>query len=153
MSNPDFYRAQAPADMKEGSWFVIDLKTAKVLLEEPPVGLSHDDFKKGDEGYFNPSTGILAKKLEDTFPKDLVNHPAHYNKGRIEVIEFIEDQKLGYHLGNAVKYISRAGHKDPSKEIEDLKKARWYLDRHIEMVEALSKGRAPVRPNDMVRSK
>ena len=63
---------------------------------------------------------------------DNVNHPAHYTDGSIEVIDFIEDKKLGYHLGNAVKYISRAGKKDPSKEIEDLKKARWYLDRYIQ---------------------
>ncbi|NJM54526.1 MAG: DUF3310 domain-containing protein [Verrucomicrobiae bacterium] len=63
---------------------------------------------------------------------DTVNHPAHYNTGKIEVIDFIEDQKLPYHLGNCVKYIARAGKKDPKKIREDLQKARWYLDRYIE---------------------
>ena len=53
---------------------------------------------------------------------DVVNHPGHYTDGRIEVIEFIEDKQFGYHLGNAVKYISRAGKKDPAKEIEDFVK-------------------------------
>lgn len=63
---------------------------------------------------------------------DNVNHPSHYTDGRIEVIDFIEDKKLGYHLGNAVKYISRAGKKDPAKKVEDLRKAAWYINREIE---------------------
>lgn len=62
---------------------------------------------------------------------DAVNHPSHYTDGTIEVIEYIEDKKLGYCLGNAVKYISRAGKKDPAKEIEDLQKADWYIKRRI----------------------
>lgn len=62
---------------------------------------------------------------------DPVNHPSHYTDGKIEVIDFIEDKKLGFCLGNAVKYIARAGKKDPAKEIEDLQKARWYIDRQI----------------------
>ena len=62
---------------------------------------------------------------------DAVNHPSHYTDGNIEVIEYIEDKKLDYCLGNAVKYISRAGKKDPEKEIEDLQKADWYINRRI----------------------
>lgn len=63
---------------------------------------------------------------------DNVNHPAHYTDGNIEVIDFIEDKLLGYHLGNAVKYISRAGKKDPDKYVEDLQKAAWYIAREID---------------------
>lgn len=73
-----------------------------------------------------------------------VNHPPHYNTGKIEVIEFIEDKKLGFHLGNAVKYIARAGKKDPSKTIQDLEKAIWYINRQIETLKP-----EPRRPNDM----
>lgn len=62
---------------------------------------------------------------------DLANRPAHYTDGKIEVIDFIEDKKLGFCLGNAIKYISRAGKKDPTKEVEDLKKAKWYIERRI----------------------
>lgn len=62
-------------------------------------------------------------------PNESVNHPKHYNKGTIEVIDYIEDQGLGFHLGNAVKYISRAGDKDPEKIDEDIRKAIWYLER------------------------
>lgn len=67
---------------------------------------------------------------------DMVNKPPHYTDGKIEVIEFIEDKKLGFHLGNAVKYISRAGKKDPAKTIEDLKKSIWYVEREIKRLEA-----------------
>lgn len=65
---------------------------------------------------------------------DAVNRPEHYTTGKIEVIDFIEDKGLNFHRGNAVKYIVRAGLKDPSKEkeVEDLKKAVWYLNREIE---------------------
>lgn len=66
---------------------------------------------------------------------EVVNHPKHYTTGNIEVIDYIEDQNLGYCLGNAVKYISRAGKKDPSKEIEDLYKAAWYVNRRIKELE------------------
>lgn len=75
---------------------------------------------------------------------DNVNHPPHYNYGKFEVIEFIEDQQLGYHLGNALKYICRAGRKDESKFVEDLEKAIWYIRRRIEL-----KSENPRRPNEM----
>lgn len=60
---------------------------------------------------------------------DRVNHPAHYVLGGIEVIDAIEAWELGFHLGNTVKYIARAGRK--GDRLEDLRKARWYLDREI----------------------
>lgn len=62
-----------------------------------------------------------------------VNHPVHYNTGTIEVIDFIEDQRLGFHLGNAVKYITRAEHK--ADKPADLRKAIWYLKREIQRIE------------------
>lgn len=61
---------------------------------------------------------------------DNVNHPPHYTAGPIEVIDIIEGFGLGFHLGNVVKYILRSPHK--GNAVEDLKKARWYLDRFIE---------------------
>lgn len=59
--------------------------------------------------------------------KDMVNHPKHYNRGSIEAIEVIEDWKLYFSVGSAVKYIARLGAKD--LEIQELKKTRWYLER------------------------
>jgi hypothetical protein len=66
---------------------------------------------------------------------DSVNHPSHYTHGKYEPIDVIEDWDLNFCLGNTVKYIARAGHKDPAREIEDLKKAAWYLARHIKTLE------------------
>ena len=63
---------------------------------------------------------------------DPINHPSHYTDGQIEVIDFIDDKKLGFCLGNAIKYIARAGKKDQSKTVEDLKKAVWYINHEIE---------------------
>ena len=66
-------------------------------------------------------------------PKDdPVNNPTHYTDGGIETIDFIEAKRLGYHLGNVVKYICRAGKKGTNMGMQDLQKARWYLDRAIE---------------------
>lgn len=79
---------------------------------------------------------MVAKTLEEPEVKvveeDVINHPSHYTRGKIEVIDFIEDQQLPYHLGNVIKYIARAGYK--GDKLEDLKKARWYLDRYIKGV-------------------
>ena len=71
-------------------------------------------------------------KMYGNIKHDAVNHPSHYTRGRIEVIDFIEDQQLPYHLCNVIKYIARAGYK--GDKLEDLKKARWYLDRYINEV-------------------
>lgn len=78
-----------------------------------------------------------------------VSHPAHYNSGKIEVIEAIEDWGLNFHRGNSVKYVARAGKKDPSREIEDLEKAVWYLERDIELLKSKRDRREPRRPNNM----
>jgi hypothetical protein len=77
----------------------------------------------------------VSKEMDIFKESDPVNHPAHYTDGKIEVIDFIEDKRFGFHLGNAIKYIARAGKKDSSKKIEDLKKSIWYIERHIHYTE------------------
>ena len=82
-----------------------------------------------------PSQNIaIAKdylnKINKTIPTDNVNNPTHYNKGTIEVITVIEDWKLNFNLGNAIKYIGRCEHKN-NKE-EDIRKAIWYLERELQ---------------------
>lgn len=62
--------------------------------------------------------------------RDDISRPSHYNHGRFETIDVIEDWKLGYHLGNVVKYISRADHKGNREK--DLRKALWYLQRIVD---------------------
>ena len=76
---------------------------------------------------------ISMSKVIDKIKKEVVNHPSHYNNGNIEVIDAIEDWKLGFNLGNTVKYVARAEHK--GKQLEDLKKAKWYLEREISILE------------------
>ena len=65
----------------------------------------------------------------DVVKPDLINSPPHYTTGGVETIDFIEAKKLNYNLGNVVKYITRADHK--GSRIEDLRKAKWYLEREI----------------------
>jgi hypothetical protein len=72
---------------------------------------------------------------------DLVNWPAHYNTGSIQPIDAIEDWELGFHEANAVKYIARAKHK--GSELQDLQKARWYLDRRIDQLIAAEQASTP----------
>jgi hypothetical protein len=80
------------------------------------------------------STTSSDKQIEMFEPKpDPVNHPAHYKVGGIETIDFIEAKKLGYNLGNVVKYLTRADHK--GNRLQDLRKAQWYLEREIWNVE------------------
>jgi len=86
--------------------------TRKELLNEINPGL-------------NALFGLEYKK------PDPVNHPPHYKAGGIETIDFIEAKDLNFRLGNAVKYISRAGKKD-SDPVQDLEKAAWYLKREID---------------------
>ena len=69
---------------------------------------------------------------------DAVNKPKHYAFD-IEPIDAIEAWGLNFHLSNVVKYCSRAGRKDPTKELEDLKKAQFYLNRHISNLEKQKK--------------
>ena len=88
-----------------------------------------EKIKKSASKFGDAIRESMRKQLE---ADENVNHPSHYCDGKIEVIDFIEDKKLGYHLGNVIKYVSRAGKKNADKTIEDLKKARWYLDRYIE---------------------
>ena len=67
-------------------------------------------------------------------------NPDYYRDGGIETIDFIEAKNLGYHLASAVKYISRAGKKNPDTEIEDLRKAAWYINRRIQQLEEARHG-------------
>jgi hypothetical protein len=77
--------------------------------------------------------------MSKTVAAEAVNHPAHYGgkDNPYEAIKVIEAWMLDFHIGNAVKYIARAGRKgDNSRMVEDLKKAAWYLARKIERLEA-----------------
>jgi hypothetical protein len=96
--------------------------------------------------YKDSVTNVTSTKLREMIemiekPSDPVNNPTHYTDGGIETIDYIEAKGLGYHLGNAVKYISRAGKKGTNQGLEDLRKAQWYLARAIEKNEYASPSR------------
>lgn len=74
----------------------------------------------------------LDYEREDIMSKEMINHPSHYNQG-IEAIDYIESHKMGFNIGNVIKYVTRAKHK--GTELQDLKKALWYLDREIKRLE------------------
>ena len=110
-------------------------KKAKLALPKPDwkqLGLFSSDTPVGVEVGGLRLTEVGNGKARWVKP-DAVNNPAHYKVGGIETIDFIEAKKLGYNLGNVVKYITRADHKD--NKLEDLRKAQWYLEREVWNVE------------------
>lgn len=85
-----------------------------------------DEFVQGMEPEFLTET-VSVTRFDPPILFDPVKVPQHYNTGKIEVANFIADQGLDYVRGNVIKYVSRAGKKNPEKELEDLEKAAAYL--------------------------
>ena len=69
---------------------------------------------------------------------DPIHHPAHYTQGSVEVWDFIHEQGLDYFLGNAMKYICRAGKKSPDTKVEDILKAISYLEKEVKILQESS---------------
>jgi hypothetical protein len=105
-------KANLKSAAAKGNWKLASVSTSKKSIFQKPSTLA-------------PNT-VASMAL---FADDKVNSPSHYKVGGIETIDFIEAKQLGYHLGNVIKYISRADHKDD--KLENLKKAQWYLNRAI----------------------
>ena len=82
---------------------------------------------------------VVVTVDEPKLKKEMVNHPKHYGgkDNPYEAIKVIEAWNLGFCLGNTIKYIARAGKKDAT--IQELEKAKWYLDREIEKLKANGK--------------
>jgi hypothetical protein len=101
---------------------------------EAKVALAKKEFPKSElaDFVFAMTRGRKPQRMKH-IAKDNVNQPEHYKVGGIETIDFIEAKQLGYHLGNVVKYITRADHK--GNHLEDLKKAQWYLNRAVANLE------------------
>lgn len=96
-----------------------------------------DEAHGAPQGYtmtFNiPADGVaIGREAGAETGAEAINHPSHYHPDSIEAIDVIEAWGLGFHLGNVVKYIARAGLKT-NDELEDLKKAQWYLNRYIDI--------------------
>lgn len=89
-----------------------------------------NQFKVGDRAVISVPKKYIINNMRGN---DIIEHPAHYTQG-IECMDYIESHKFNYARGNIIKYVTRAGVKDVSKEVEDLEKARWYINREIERV-------------------
>ena len=75
-------------------------------------------------------SGVMQNRKD--MPFDIVKKPQHYNQG-IETIEYIESWSMNFNTGNVIKYVTRAGYKN--NQLEDMKKAMWYLQREIDRLE------------------
>jgi len=96
------------------------------------VDNSYVGFDIKNTGMNNRGEYVRAPAKGEVPKKEAVNHPPHYNKG-IEVIDFIDSWDFNFTVGNIIKYVSRHAHKE--SPLEDLRKARWYLDRLINSYE------------------
>ena len=108
-----------------------DCKFFECGEEEYPCNQCCKTALPGTKLYENRPFLWMDKEINGNDP---VNRPAHYTDGQIEVIDFIEDKGLGFCLGNAVKYITRAGKKDPDQKATDIRKAIWYLNRYLKEI-------------------
>tara|TARA_R100000234_G_scaffold22080_2_gene12427 strand:+ start:24898 stop:25446 length:549 start_codon:yes stop_codon:yes gene_type:complete len=86
-----------------------------------------NDFNKSHWHYKKDNSAWDSLKK---MPEEMVNHPKHYNPGKIEVIDAIEDWRLDFNEGNVIKYIVRAKRKNNRKQ--DLQKALWYIQRMLD---------------------
>lgn len=110
-----------------------DVKDKVIAVKKKDVVVPVISKKETAESYINVDSVSDLYPVNEIKDRDnMIDHPSHYNKGKIEVIAFIEDQGLSFHLGNVIKYVARAGAK--GDKLEDLKKAQWYLDRYINEV-------------------
>lgn len=113
--------------------YVVKAKAKKKAQAEAELGWKLSQGRSQLRGRPPMRMKTIATFTSNVSVKDNVNHPEHYKTGGIETIDFIEAKSLGYHLGNVVKYVTRADHK--GNRLEDLKKAQWYLNRAISNLE------------------
>lgn len=122
------------AKKAKANWKTIALASSNIpfyadsVTDTTPKRMAQLAFEAGKK--YRMEGSETQRQIEMFEPKaDPVNNPAHYTVGGIETIDFIEAKKLGYNLGNVVKYLTRADHK--GNKMEDLRKAQWYLTREI----------------------
>lgn len=117
--------------LKEKRWGLAAGSCAVVIdTETNPAGeIAFRWAEREEVCWYEPE--VFEAIPEQAVSKEAVAHPQHYGGDTTyEAIKVIEAWGLGFHAGNTVKYISRAGKKDPAKELEDIDKAIWYLQRH-----------------------
>lgn len=104
----------------------------KQLLEDTFVSTAELDVRDY-YGHLRPDLDAEDNKTLLDIKTNSVERPDHYNQGKFEAIDVIEDWGLDFHCGNAIKYIARHKHKD--QPFEDIEKAIWYLERYLEVLQ------------------
>ena len=136
------------------AWARLEEETRALQAQAPPAEDAHEEpspaklwtrseqaasFLEGLEG-LAAREQLSARPLSAESEHDIaerVDHPSHYHaESGLEVIDIIEAWQLNFNRGNALKYIARAGHKDPAREAEDLRKALWYIRRELQRIQS-----------------
>ena len=126
---------KAKAWKEKNEWFGVDeAKTARALayherLIKLGVDPNSDEYYELVDKHMRPKARMQPSREAYAGQKDLINSPEHYTAGGIETIDFIEAKEVNYHVGNAIKYLSRAKHK--GDYLENIKKAQWYINREV----------------------
>lgn len=124
----------------DADWRIQTLREAQAKYASPVIDAEKRAAEQAARDLLHQATGFdsLGPDGLDLLKKfDPVNHPEHYADGWSNGAEVIDiTEHLSFNRGNVVKYVARAGVKHPARELEDLRKARWYLDREIARVEA-----------------
>lgn len=120
---------------REGDAFNIDCNYGDYVCDICPMSSTNtkDGYTCGTRRPLDNIRIALEYLKENNPPSDTVKSLSYYNMGDIEVIEVIEDWKLNFNLGNAIKYIARCEHKGTKKQ--DLEKAKWYIERELQKVD------------------
>lgn len=129
-ANPDAKVAVVAKKFKTAPTYIYSLRAKQKTAATKKTGWKLASVSTSNKPSTLAKNAVMSMAL---FAEDVVNHPSHYKVGGIETIDFIEAKNLDYHLGNVVKYISRADHKD--EKLENLKKAQWYLNRAVAKLE------------------
>jgi len=129
------------------AWARLEEETRALQAQAPPAEDAHEEptpaklWTRSEQAasFLEGLEGLAAREhlRAQAPPAERVNHPSHYHaESGLEVIDIIEAWSLNFNRGNALKYIARAGHKDPAREAEDLRKALWYIERELKRLES-----------------
>ena len=138
MTNEELYKDEVEKIMKKDDTRHPAVRNGKPVscigLECYECDLHNPKTDVGCSSYYRDWLYSEAEPEKEANEDNPVNHSSHCTDGKIDVINYIEDKGLGFCLGNAIKCISLVDKKDQTKEVEDLQKAIWYIQRRIEQI-------------------
>jgi len=106
--------------------------------------MTDEEVDKDNLGYYDYMSYRTTKEEQAMLQSDVIKNPKHYERYAIEPVSFIMNNELPFWMGNVIKYIMRAGYKSETNELQDLEKAKRYIDMRINQLE----GREPNATSD-----